>query len=142
MFVVVWEVWLDGYVLEKFRHRAFVIACPRGRNSEIEMDEGEVGIGAHGALQLSEGSLRFLPVEIGFAHNQMKLSRVAADFHQALECFLVQLGLSCAVRGIAQNIEVHEVARHQRPERFKYGHRFCVMFRKKLAESKQVAGLF
>src|SRR6266404_6033912 len=73
LFVVVREVWLNAYIFEKLRHRAFVIVRPHGRHSEIKMDEGEAGIGPLGALELSEGSLRFFPVEIGFAKDQVTL---------------------------------------------------------------------
>jgi len=77
---------LNGYIFEKLLHRAFVIVRPHGRHSEIEMDEGEVGIGPLGALELGEGLLRFFRSD-SFTQDQVKLCCVASDFHQAVESF-------------------------------------------------------
>ena len=80
--VVVTDIRLDGDIFEELRFGVFQILLLQVSHSKIEVDEGKGRIALGREFKFGDGLVILFPVEVSFAHQEMKLGRVLPDLNQ------------------------------------------------------------
>ena len=105
------------------------------------MHEWKLGVGAGCGLQFFNSVIVLFAIEMRLSHKQMQFRRVLADFKQAAKSALLEVGVLRLSSRYAKRVEVIQLIRGLRPQRFQGCRSFSVVFGEEVTEAQQVTCL-
>lgn len=141
LLVAIGQVRFNGNALAKFFRGGFMIAQMFVSQAQIEMQKRKIWIAGFRFFELSESALVITMAEQSFAHQQVELGCVTADFYQPLSGSLVEILIAGIERGNSQNVQVDKLAGHCGPEWFEYLSGVSMLAHEGITESEQISRL-
>ncbi len=105
------------------------------------MNEGKFGITLGGELELLDRLVIFFAVDVSLADQEMHFGRVLASFQKVAKSTLLEIGPGGFASRNSQYVQIVQLIRCLRPERFEHGRGVGVALGEEIAEPQKVARL-
>src|ERR1700689_3367792 len=109
--------------------------------AKIEMQIGQLGVSFRGQLQFLDGFVVFITIQMGFAHQEMELSRILSNLDEAAEGALFEFGLLRFAGGNTEHVKIIQLVRFLCPQRLQRARSVSVALGEKVAKTEQIARL-